>query len=120
MGAEKSIFCLSFCPHFSARNSSTFEATVAINGGMRMGRRMNGVEMFMRTKFMSCPAFYWNNVVGSQARTQAGEFRSHAIEKKINDWRRIQSQHLAHEQSTHDGNAERFAQLGAHSIAQRQ
>ena len=47
MGAEKSIFCLSFCPHFSAKTSSTFEATAAVNSAVPTGRRMNGAEMFI-------------------------------------------------------------------------
>src|SRR6266566_4218639 len=110
MGAEKSIFFLFFCPHFSAKNSSSFEAAEAVNSAVPTRRRMNGAEMFMRTK-CSCHArpLYWNSVVGSHVRTKAGEFRSHAVEEKVNDRRRAKGEHLTHEQATHDGDAERFA-----------
>src|SRR5436309_15793201 len=56
MGAEKSIVFLSFCPHFSAKNSSTFEATATVNSAVPTGRRMNGAEMFMRRKNLQHPS----------------------------------------------------------------
>src|ERR1039457_7680924 len=57
--------------------------------------------------------------VRSRARTPDSlPAQAHAVEVEIDDGRRVERQHLAEDQATHDRDAERTAQLGPWAAAE--
>ncbi len=51
---------------------------------------------------------------------RAGELRRQSIKEEIDDWRSIQREYLANEQSANDSDTQWAAKLGANAIAERE
>src|SRR5438034_4781328 len=53
-------------------------------------------------------------------RSRGAPRAAEAVEREVDDGRRVERQQLAHDEAADDGDAERLPQLGAHAAAERE
>src|ERR1700722_10618926 len=92
-------------------------AIATVRSVVATGRAMKGAETFMgrRASRSLGGRGAWR---GAQTATE--KVRAEALDRKVNDGRRVQRQELAEQQSADDADAERPAQLRSGSLPERQ
>src|ERR1700722_6229 len=88
-------------------------AIATVRSVVAAGRAMKGAETFMGRRAS-------RSLGGRGARTATEKVRAEALDRKVNDGRRVQRQELAEQQSADDADAEGPAQLRSGSLPERQ